>query len=83
MGGVGAKPSMNQGWGGVAPLTIYFSEFVQVSDQYTTNVEYKIHHISKTKIITKNGAGLRNLFQNIENLLVILFLANYLNFEQP
>ena len=38
------------GFGGGAPLNMnFFSEFVYVSDQFTTNVEYKIDHISKTK----------------------------------
>ena len=47
------------------------------TNRYTTNVEYKIDHISKTKIITKNGVGLKNLFQNIEHLLGWIFiLAN-------
>ena len=33
--------------GGGTRLTQCFTKFVQVSDQFTTNVEYKINHVSK------------------------------------
>ena len=41
------------GFRGWSPPNIKLSEFVQVPDQFTTHVEHKIHHISKTKNCNK------------------------------
>ena len=39
------------------PIIQKMSEFVKVPDQYNTNVDYKIDHISKIKYCNKRNSG--------------------------